>query len=139
MQTIIEFCQQFVNEQACVDYLENARWRGQVECPLCAGQRVYHCSTRFLLKCAICQKQFNVRTGTILGDSRLPLRKWFIAIYLLDKEPQIASSIQIAKRLDITQKSAWKMLKKLSPYLDVAPNSTSPDFDEVVRRVVTSI
>ena len=45
--------------------------------------------------------------------SKLPLRKWVIAIYLLASSPKGVSSIKLAKDLGITQKSAWVLAHKI--------------------------
>lgn len=58
-------------------------------------------------RCRDCRKHFSVRTGTVLAESKLPLHKWLMAIYLLHTARKGVSSIQMAKQLGITQKSAW--------------------------------
>jgi hypothetical protein len=48
-------------------------------------------------------------TGTIFGETKLPLRKWFIAIYLLSTTSKGISSVQLSKHVGVTQKTAWFM------------------------------
>ena len=64
-------------------------------------------------RCKRCDKSFTVRNGTIFENSRLPLRTWIYAIYLLQTARKGVSSLQLSKELDITQKSAWFMLHRL--------------------------
>ena len=45
--------------------------------------------------------------------SHLPLRKWFIAIYIFSSHKKGISSHQLARDLGITQKSAWFVLGRL--------------------------
>lgn len=114
LNNLIEFYSRFGNEQACRDYFENARWGDEVTCPKCGvvGEAYKYTDGR-LFKCGACRKQFTVRVGTIFEDSKLPLQKWFLAIYLATSLKKGISSIQLSKYLGITQKSAWFMLHRI--------------------------
>jgi transposase-like protein len=113
MDNLIGFYERFATEDACIDWLENMRWHGQPACPHCGSISVYRCKSRRIFKCKDCVKQFTVRIGTIFEESRLPLQKWFLAIWLLTSHKKGVSSIQISKHLGITQKSAWHMLHRI--------------------------
>lgn len=113
MDNLISFYQRFATEDACIDWLEETRWNGEPICPHCGSVTVYRCKSRRIFKCKDCTKQFTVRIGTIFEESRLPLQKWFLAIWLLTSHKKGVSSIQIAKHLGITQKSAWHMLHRI--------------------------
>ncbi len=56
---------------------------------------------------------FTVRTGTIFERSHIPLHKWVYAMYLLVTARKGISSMQLAKEIGVTQKSAWFMLSRL--------------------------
>jgi transposase-like protein len=146
MINYIAYWQRFVTEGLCVDYLEDIRWAGRPVCPFCASGRVYICSSRRIFKCASCTRQFTVRTGTIFENSRVPLQKWFLAVYLLTTHDRISSSIQIGKKLDITQKSAWRMLTLIRSVVDDTqkeddgkinrhPRGVDATFDEALVRI----
>lgn len=146
MQSEIAFHQQFINSSVCIDYLEEMRWGELPQCAYCSGCNLYISKTRRMFKCADCARQFTVRTGTIFGNSRLPIRKWFLAVYLVTAHKSGISSIQLAKRLDITQKSAWRMLQYIRGAVDgaaiarggkrLAPLKTALTFDQVMLRIV---
>jgi len=110
---IIEFVRRFPNEQACRDYLAQNRWDGKITCPHCKADRIYTFQNGKLYKCAKCRKQFTVRVGTIFEDSALPLQKWFIAIYILATHRKGISSCQLARDIEVTQKTAWFMLHRI--------------------------
>jgi transposase-like protein len=112
--SFIELIEYFSTEEKCVQYLATLRWNGVVECPYCAHDTCYALTgknKRF--KCAKCRKQFSVRVGTIFEDSKIPLRKWFFAIYLFTAHKKGVSSHQLARDLKITQKTAWFMLQRI--------------------------
>jgi len=69
---------------------------------------------RIAYRCGACNKfTFTVRDGTIFGASKIPLHKWVYAMYLLVTARKGISSMQLAKEIVITQKSAWFMLQRL--------------------------
>lgn len=112
--SFFELVNYFSDEQKCVNYLATLRWNGVIECPYCANEGCYvlnGANKRF--KCAKCRKQFSVRVGTIFEDSKIELRKWFFAIYLFTAHKKGISSHQLARDLQITQKTAWFMLQRI--------------------------
>ena len=58
----------------------------------------------------IASGDFSVRKGTIFYRSRLPLRKWFAAVWLYNEHPKGISSPQLAKQLGVQQRTAWYVL-----------------------------
>jgi transposase-like protein len=103
----------FPDEQSCVDHLRSIRWRDGEFCPYCGDNRVYHFSDRKTFKCGACRQRFSVKVGTIFEDTKLPLRKWFAAIWMITNHPKGIASTTLAKDLKITQKSAWFVLHRL--------------------------
>ena len=63
--------------------------------------------------CAKCRKPFSVKVGTIFEDSPLSLQRWFFAIYLMSAHKKGISSCQLARDLDVTQKTAWFMTQRI--------------------------
>lgn len=110
---LLDFYQKFKDEDTCKDYLAQMRWGDSITCPHCSSTKIYRFSTRKLYKCGTCRKQFTVRVGTIFEDSKLPLQKWFLAIYLATSLKKGVSSVQLSKYLGITQKASWFMLHRI--------------------------
>lgn len=110
--SIIDLLKAFPDEQACINHLEALRWNGAVTSPFDETSTVYKLKgNRY--KCRNSNKYFNVRTGTIFEDTKLPLQKWFMALYIFSSHKKGISSHQLARDLDITQKSAWFVLHRL--------------------------
>lgn len=104
----------FPNEESCVRHLEMLRWPKGIVCPCCGSTRkVYRLGRGSTYKCADCQNQFSVRKGTIFEESRLPLRKWFAASWLVTSNRKGIPSTQLAREIGVTQKTAWFMLGRL--------------------------
>ncbi len=120
--------QQYVgNETVCREYSEWFRWRGTPICPFCsfikppyklADGKTYKCSNKY------CRKKFTATVGTIFENTKIPLSKWFLAMYLITSHKKGISSLQLHRDLGVTQKTAWfinhrirEMLKDKAPEL----------------------
>jgi transposase-like protein len=111
---LIEFYNEFATEEKCQDFLAKQRWGDEIVCPKCGtvGVKAYKLASG-RLKCAECRSPFTVRMGSVFEDSKLPLQKWFFAIYLCTSLKKGVSSIQLSKYLGVTQKTAWFMLQRI--------------------------
>jgi transposase-like protein len=94
-------------------YLESRLWPNGVVCPTCSGQDRITSRKGGYYRCNKCKLDFTVRTGTIFERSHVPLHKWVYAMYLLVTARKGISSMQLAKEIGITQKSAWFVLQRL--------------------------
>ncbi len=111
---LIDFYNEFPNEEKCAESLAKQRWGNEITCPKCGtiGIKAYKLASG-RLKCAVCRKPFTVRMGSVFEDSKIPLQKWFFAIYLCTSLKKGVSSIQLAKYLGVTQKTSWFMLQRI--------------------------
>ena len=103
----------FPDEEAARQYLEDRLWPDGAKCPTCAATDRLTTRKGGFYRCNACQLDFTVRTGTIFGRSHIPLHKWVYAMYLLVTARKGISSLQLAKEIGITQKTAWFMLQRL--------------------------
>lgn len=111
-KSILQLIQAFPDEQTCINHLEQLRWEGNVVSPFNSESKVYKCSNN-RYKCSSTNKYFNVRTGTIFENSKIPLQQWFIAIYLFATNKRSISSYTLAEEMNITQKSSWFLLQRI--------------------------
>jgi len=111
-----EFFQCFPNEDAARLYFEKRRWGSTLPtCGHCGSIDIRECKDHKPMpyRCRSCRKHFSVRTGTVLAESRLPLQKWLLAIYMLTSARKGIPSTQMARELGITQKSAWFLAQRI--------------------------
>jgi len=103
----------FPDQKTARIYLEGRLWPNGPRCPVCGlGERITERKDGFF-RCNQCKEDFTVRTGTIFERSHVPLHKWVYAMYLLVTARKGISSMQLAKEIGITQKSAWFVLHRL--------------------------
>jgi transposase-like protein len=103
----------FPDEATARTYIEARRWPNGPVCPACRGADRIHPRKDGFYRCNACRVDFTVRTGTIFERSHIPLHKWIYAMYLLMTARKGISSMQLAKEIGITQKSAWFMLGRI--------------------------
>jgi len=110
-----EFCEMFPTEEACRDRLFRMRWPEGFICPKCGlkeygyhtGKKVYQCKARY------CHHQASLIAGTVMEHTRLPIKTWFWAIYLMTADKRGSSATYLSAVLKIRYKSAWLLLQKL--------------------------
>jgi transposase-like protein len=109
----IQLFAMFPDQETARVYLESRLWPNGVACPTCSGQDRITTRKGGFYRCNQCKLDFTVRTGTIFERSHVPLHKWIHAMYLLVTSRKGISSMQLAKEIGITQKSAWFVLQRL--------------------------
>ena len=111
--SIVELMEYFNTEDKCRDVIFNSRWnKDDVICPFCGK---HHCVRRTdgRFHCSECKANFSVTVGTIFENTKISLRKWFLAMYLISCHKKGISSKQLATDIHVTQKTAWFILHKV--------------------------
>lgn len=108
-----ELFQKFPDAVSARFYFEERRWPNGAVCPACNEAKRIGVRKAGFYRCNACLTDFTVRTGTIFERSKIPLHKWLYAMYLLVTARKGISSLQLAKQIGVTQKSAWFMLQRL--------------------------
>src|ERR1700675_1309951 len=109
-KNLSDFQKYFKDGETCRKHLELQRWpEGRIICPFCQSHRVYRFTDGKRFKCAekTCNKKFTATVGTIYENTKIPLTKWFLALYIIGSHKKGISSLQLSRDLGITQKSAW--------------------------------
>lgn len=101
------------DQETARSYLEGRLWPDGATCPDCKSNERITTRKGGYYRCNACKLDFTVRTGTIFERSHIPLHKWVYAMYLLVTARKGISSMQLAKEIGVTQKSAWFMLSRL--------------------------
>lgn len=122
IKSVFELMQIFTTEQICIDYLEEMRWGGIVVSPFDSLSRVYKCKGN-QYRCKNTGKYFNVKTDSIFDNSKISLRKWFLAIWLVTAHKKGISSLQLAKDIGVTQKTSWFMLQRIRACFGIENNN----------------
>ena len=85
------------------------RWHGEVKCPHCGSVNIYECAYGY--KCRRCRKRFTNYTNTLMHGSKVDTSAWVLTLYLMLDSRGI-SSVEVARKVGVTQKTAWSMMMK---------------------------
>ena len=110
-RSMVDLVHSFPTEESARERLAMCRWGGDVVCPYCGRHHCGRSGSRYV--CPGCGNKFSVLVGTIFQNTKVSLRKWFMAIYLISKHKKGISSCQLSKDIRVTQKTAWYMLMKI--------------------------
>ena len=113
---LIQIFQRFPDHEACIEHLERTHWSHKPACPLCGSVNVGRKADGDRIgrwNCHGCHSSFNVLSGTIFEKTKIQLQKWFLAVSLVLNAKKSLSSYQLARDLDLNQKTAWYMVMRI--------------------------
>ena len=113
MTDLLTLVDDFNTDAKCRELLERLRWPNGVACFRCGSLSVSEIEGRGQFDCNACRYQFSVTAGTIMHDSHLPLRKWFIAIYLMCESKKGISALQLKRTIKVAYKTAWYLCHRI--------------------------
>src|SRR4051812_23715886 len=114
-RSLSEFEAKFPDDATCARWLLGKRWPDGFRCPACGYDKGRELGReRLTVQCAACERQGSVTAGTVLHDSHLGLRTWFLAAWLMATHANGISARQLWKQLGLgSYKSAWLLVRKL--------------------------
>ena len=110
-----EFLEQFGSEEQCERQLASLKWPCGFICTHCKGKDVsiFRRNNRPYFQCSCCRHQSSLTSNTIFHRTHLPLRKWFLALYLISEAKTQMSSLELHRLICVNHKTAWLMLHKI--------------------------
>ncbi len=111
-----EFMTCFGSEEQCATALKAARWPGGFRCPRCDRPEHYIVGhgARRLFQCQGCRHQTSLTAGSLMEHTKLPLRTWFLAIYLISQAKTGLSSLALKRQLGVSYPTAWALHHKIN-------------------------
>jgi len=108
----------FTDADKAREALEAVRWPNGPFCPHCGvAENIAAVSGNKhrpgLYYCNACKGTFTVTVGTVFERSKIPLNKWWLAVFLLSSSKKGISSHQLHRSLGVTYKTAWFMSHRI--------------------------
>lgn len=110
---LFEFMDTYGTEKQCEQALFQWRFPNGYVCPECGHTTYCQLKCRKLLQCNHCGHQHSLISGTLFQNTKLPLTKWFLAMYLLTQSKTECSAMALKRALDVNYDTAWKLKHKL--------------------------
>ena len=112
--TLVQLMDMFPTEESARKWFESRLWPEGRFCPTCASTDTHSAGHNHMpFRCSDCGSYFSVKTGTVMGKSHIPLRKWAIAIYLHLTSLKGVSSMKLHRDIGVSQPAAWYMLQRI--------------------------
>ena len=112
--TLIQVTDMFPTEEAANKWFESVLWISGRCCGKCGSVRTTQATHKYMpYWCSDCRSYFSIRTGTPLANSKVPLRKWAIAIYLCLTSLKSVASMKLSRDIGVSQPTAWFMLHRI--------------------------
>jgi transposase-like protein len=110
-----EFFERYGTEDQCAAALVALRWPEGFRCPRCSSSAHYVVGhgERKLFQCCQCRHQTSLTAGTLMDSTKLPLRTWFLAIYLISQAKTGLSALALMRQLGVSYRTAWLVHQKL--------------------------
>lgn len=108
-----DFIDNFGTDEQCEKALFDWRWPGGFVCPKCGDNHYCMLQTNQLYQCNSCHHQTSLISGTIFENTKLPLAKWFLAIFFVTQTKNGISALELKRHLGVSYSSAWMIKHKL--------------------------
>ena len=121
--SLVQLATMFPDNDAAERWFVQQRWPNGITCIRCCSTNIQSRPTRKPqpYRCRDCKKDFSVKTGTLLHNSKLTLQQWAIAIYQMSTSWKGVSSMKLHRDLGITQKAAWHLGHRIRRMWESAP------------------
>ncbi len=112
--TLIQLMEIFPTEESATKWFEKVLWNDNRCCGKCGSVRTTTAKHKYMpYWCTDCRSYFSIRTGTPLANSKVPLHKWAIAIYLCLTSLKSVASMKLSRDIGVSQPTAWFMLHRI--------------------------
>ena len=119
MTSFCEFQRQFPDDDACLHHIMVKRYGGtELDCPKCgAFAKFYRMTKERGYVCQHCGHHLHPTAGTFMHRTRLPLHKWFYAMFLFSISRHSVPAKELERQLDISYPTAWRMAHEIRKHM----------------------
>jgi transposase-like protein len=120
-----EYMDQYGTDSQCEAAVAASRWPNGFACPVCGGPAScsFRREGRLYWQCASCRHQCSIISGTIFESTKLPLRRWFLAMHLLTQAKNNVSALELKRHLGVSYPTAWLVKHKLMEVMRLREDS----------------
>jgi hypothetical protein len=111
---IIKFTQRFPDEEVCRLYFKSFREKSGIKCKKCGGTSHYWHKPKWQWECKQCSFRTTLRSGTMMENSNLPLRIWFLAMALMTFSKKGISACEMQRQLNHSRyDTIWSLMHRI--------------------------
>lgn len=111
---LIDFIKTYPDEQSCKDKFRQIRENQGVICKKCQHTEHYWKKDKECFECKKCKFRTYLKAGTVMENSKLPFRDWFLAMHLMTATKKSFSAKELQRQLGRKRyEPVWTMMHKI--------------------------
>ena len=104
----------YPDERSCERRLVEVRWPDGWKCPKCGNAKCSPVAGRNRIwQCTRCSLQFSVTAGTCMQGSKVRLRRWFHAMWLMARSKRGVSAMEFAAQIGVSENAARRVQERI--------------------------
>ena len=111
--SIAHFLSKFGTENDCFEHLVQLKWGNKYACGHCGNKKYCKAVRLYDRQCSRCSYIESPTSGTIFHKIKFSLVKAFQIVYFLATNKKGISSCQLARTLQLRQKTCWLFKQKI--------------------------
>ncbi len=121
-QSLLKFSKRFPDDLSCKSYLADLKWENGFKCKKC-GHTKYSLRKDLTRTCTFCHRDESPTASTAFHKVKFGIRKAFFITFEMVNSTKSLSASQVAKRYEISRKSAWMFMHKIRKVMESSGNN----------------
>jgi hypothetical protein len=121
-ENVLEFIKIFPDDESCREFIANEKWKDGYKCKRCHNTKYVYFEKHNKRECTKCRYNESATAGTLFHRVKFGIQKAFCIAYEMTCTSKPISSIHVAKRYEITQKTAWIFIQKVKFAMKASKN-----------------
>ena len=111
---IIKFIESFPDENSCREHFRQVREQEGIVCKKCGCKKHYWLRAKWQWQCSECRFRTTLRSGTMMENYKLPIRKWYLAMAFMSFSKKGISAAEMQRQLDHSRyETIWVMMHRI--------------------------
>ncbi len=115
--TFEEFRKIFPDEEACLQYLNELKWKDGFACRKCGHPRFSRGSEPYVRRCSSCRYTESVTSGTLFSRLKFPIVKAFYLLFLVSNGTEVTVD-ELSEKLDLRRQTCWTFTRKVKEAME---------------------
>ena len=112
--TILEFMEQFPTEKSCREDFRIKREKEGVCCKKCTNKKLYWLKNKEQWQCSSCSFRTTLRSGSMMENSNLPFRTWYLAMAFMTFSKKGISAKELQRQLKHSRyNTVWSLMHRI--------------------------
>jgi len=111
---LLNFIKEFPDEKSCREHFRQQREKEGIKCKQCGNTKHYWLRAKWQWQCRQCNFRTTIRSGTIMENAKLPVRKWYLAMAFMSFSKKGISACELQRQIDHKRYvSIWHLMHKI--------------------------